>query len=292
MSKDSANKIKILGFDELLCQSNEQDERYIEVALSKLQSFKNHPYKVLKDEKMYELTESIKENGLLVPGIVRKRNEGGYEIIAGHRRAMACEMAGLKSMKVVIMDLNDDEATVIMVDSNIQRERLLYSERAFDYKLRSDAMKHQGSKGDKLTIDIIGEKSNESGKQVQRYIRLTNLITELLDMVDDKRIAFIPAVDISYLGKKEQEWLLDFISTTQQYPTGKQAALIKENFQNGCLTEGIIKTIMLKKKPEGVKVGISSDIIEKYFPKDYGTQNIINTIIRLLEDNLKNGGTI
>ncbi|MDD4112775.1 MAG: AAA family ATPase [Herbinix sp.] len=233
------------------------NEKIIEVPLTDLYFFQDHPYKVINDSEMTQLIKSIEECGVLVPGIVRERREGGYEIVSGHRRKYACELIGKDKMTVIVKDLNDDEATIAMVDANIQREKLLFSEKAHAYKLKFDAMKHQGCKGDQRTTKKIGDDSRESGRQIQRYIRLTYLQPELLQMVDNKEIPFISAVNISYLGEIQQNCLLNAINTTLQYPSNKQSLEIKKCFDEGKLNQNMLIHILKVKKNKDLKLSIS-----------------------------------
>jgi ParB family chromosome partitioning protein len=284
MNKRSASKIKIAGFDDLFGQGMEYEDRVIEAPIRELHTFKNHPFHIVDNFDMEQMVESIKEYGVLVPGIVRRREEGGYEIVSGHRRKYACEIIGRDTMPVVVKDLSDDEATITMFDANIQREHLLFSEKAFAYKLKFDAIKHQGSKGDKVTTDKIGEASKESGRQVQRYIRLTELITPLLKMVDERKVAFIPAVEMSYLSHIEQEWVYKKLLETKRYPTISQAAKIKHLSNSGELTEKLVDIILINDKKEQRKLIIPPEKINSYFPRSYTMDDIGDIIIKLLEN--------
>jgi ParB family transcriptional regulator, chromosome partitioning protein len=283
MSNHSADKIKIAGYNDLFGVSMEQDEKIIEVSVIDLYSFKNHPYKVINDSEMLQMIESIKECGVLVPGLVRVRSEGGYEIVSGHRRKYACELIGKDKMPVIVKNLTDDEATIAMVDANIQREKLLFSEKAFAYKLKFDAMKHQGCKGDQMTTEKIGNDSRISGRQIQRYIRLTYLQPELLQMVDNKKIPFTSAVTISYLGEEQQNWLINAIITTRQYPSNKQSLEIKKYFDVGKLSQKMLISILNEKKEEDLKVSISYENIARFFNNNYTNVEIEEIIIGLLE---------
>lgn len=291
MNNRSASKIKLAGFDDLFGFNDENEDKVIEVPISMLHSFKNHPFHVENNFQMDEMIESIKEYGILVPGLARLRENGEYELISGHRRRHACELAGKETMPVIVKNMTDDEATIAMVDSNIQRENLLYSEKAFAFKLKFEAMKHQGLKRAKNTTDMIGESIGESGRQVQRYIRLTYLSPEILKMVDNKKISFIPAVNLSYLQRDEQELLLKVIRKNKLYPTGKQALRLKEHSLKENLTEEIINLILHKKKTQKIKLSIPSDKLAKYFPTEYTNEDIINAIIKLLDENLNKGGS-
>lgn len=282
--KHSASKFQLAGFDDLFGNNVAIREQIIEVPIADLHIFKNHPFKVLNDEKMEELIKSIKERGVLVPGIARPRKEGGYELVAGHRRAAGSEIAGLTTMQVIIKDMDDDEATIIMVDSNIQRQNLLVSEKAFAYKMKFEAMKHQGSKSGKVTTSEIGEEVRESGRQIQRYIRLTELYTPLLNLVDTKKLGFIPAVDLSFLTVQEQKWVYNKVVETGTSPNGSQAIKLKKFSTSKEITAGMVDMILTRDKLEPKKVIISSDKINKYFSEKYSKQEIEDVIYKLLED--------
>ena len=264
-----------------------------EIKIGSLHPFPNHPFQVKDDKKMEELLESITQYGVLVPGIVRLRESGGYELVAGHRRKRACELAGLEKMPVIIKDLTDDEATVIMVDSNIQREELLISEKAFAYKMKLDAMKHQGERVD-LTSSQVGTKlradekvakdSGESRNQVQRFVRLTNLVPELLDMVDEKKISFNPAVELSYLDEKQQQDFLEAMDASQNAPSLSQAIRIKKLAQQGEFDYDAVYNIMNEeKKSELDTVTIKNETLRKYFPRSYTPRQMESIIIKLLD---------
>lgn len=284
MKKNSASKIQLAGFDDLFGNNEVMGEQIIDVPIADLHTFKNHPFKVIQDDKMQELVESIKERGVLVPCIVRPRNEGGYELIAGHRRTVASQLAGLDTIKVMVKELSDDDATIIMVDSNIQRENLLFSERAFAYKMKFEAMKHQGSKAGKITTAEIGEEVGESGRQIQRYMRLTQLYPLLLDWVDEKKIGFIQGVDLSYLTIEEQKWVYDKILEKGVFPNGSQVSVLKKYSEREELTVGMVDMVLDEEKPVPKKVTLSSDKINQYFPKEYSKQDIEIVIYQLLED--------
>ena len=264
-----------------------------EMPLERLQPFKNHPFKVLDDKLMMDTVNSIKQIGVASPLIVRSNKEGGYEIISGHRRLRAAKLAGLNTVPVIIKEMDDDAAIIFMVDSNLQRDNILPSEKAFSYKMKLEAMKHQGKRteltstqfGRKLeTAEIIGEQNGESRNQVRRYIRLTNLIREILDMVDDKKIAFNPAVELSYLKETEQRDFLSAMEYSQAAPSLSQAQRIKKLSQNGeCTLEAMCEVMNEVKKDEMDHVVIQNTVLKKYFPKSYTPQQIQNTIIRLLE---------
>lgn len=295
--KSSAKNINLTSVDDLFSTEESRAdagrEKVTEIALTELFPFKDHPFKVKDDEAMADTAESIKEYGVLVPAIARPRVEGGYELVAGHRRHRASELAGLETMPVLVRNLDDDAATIIMVDSNLQRENILPSERAFAYKMKLDAVKRQGTRTD-LTFRQVGEKLNsveelakttgESGRQISRYIRLTELIPELLDMVDDKKIAFNPAVELSYLKPEEQTNLLEAMDMEQATPSLSQAQRLKKFSTEGkCTLEAMCAIMSEEKKGELDKVTLSSDKLRKYFPKSYTPQKMEETILKLLE---------
>ena len=296
--KSSAKKIELASVDDLFStEEGRQDaklEKIQESPLSELHPFRNHPFKVKDDEAMMETADSIKQYGVLVPAIARPDPEGGYELVAGHRRRRASELAEKETMPVIIRDLDDDAATIIMVDSNLQRESLLPSERAFAYKMKLEAVKHQGARTD-LTSRQVGEKSQtsiqkvadqagESQRQVQRYIRLTELIPELMDMVDEKKIALNPAYELSFLKKEEQVDLLDAMDSEQATPSLSQAQRLKKYSQDGHLTLDMMRVIMGEEKKSDLdRVTFTSDTLRKYFPKSYTPQRMQETIIKLLE---------
>ena len=296
--KSSAKKIELASVDDLFStEEGRQDaklEKIQEIPLTELHPFKNHPFKVKDDEAMMETADSIKQYGVLVPAIARPDPEGGYELVAGHRRHRASELAEKETMPVIVRDLDDDAATIIMVDSNLQRESLLPSERAFAYKMKLEAVKHQGARTD-LTSRQVGEKSQtsiqkvadqagESQRQVQRYIRLTELIPELMDMVDEKKIALNPAYELSFLKKEEQVDLLDAMDSEQATPSLSQAQRLKKYSQEGHLTLDMMRVIMGEEKKSDLdRVTFTSDTLRKYFPKSYTPQRMQETIIKLLE---------
>ena len=273
--KSSAKNIVLKSVDDIFQteenRADAQRERVQEIPLDQLKPFKNHPFKVRDDQRMLDTVDSIREYGVLVPAIARPNPEGGYELISGHRRKRGCEMAGLQTMPVIIRDLDDDAAVLVMVDSNIQREELLPSERAFAYKMKLEALKHQGARmdltscqvGTKLRADEkLAESVNESARTVQRFIRLTELISELLDMVDERKLAFNPAVEVSYLKRDEQRMLLEAMDAEQTTPSLSQAQRIKKFSQEGRLTEEAMSAIMSEeKKSEMDKVTLRSDTL-------------------------------
>ena len=295
--KSSAKKIELASVDDLFStEEGRQDaklEKIQEIPLSELHPFRNHPFKVKDDEAMMETADSIKQYGVLVPAIARPDPEGGYELVAGHRRRRASELAEKETMPVIIRDLDDDAATIIMVDSNLQRESLLPSERAFAYKMKLEAVKHQGARTD-LTSRQVGEKlwsvsqvsadANESERQVHRFIRLTNLIPELLDMVDEKKIAFNPAVELSHLDTNQQRDFLEAMNDTQNAPSLSQAQRLKKLAQEGHFSYDVAFAVMgEEKKDELDKVVIKNDTLRKYFPRSFTPKQMEDTIIKLLD---------
>lgn len=276
-------KIKLTSYDELL---GVQKDGTIEVNLTELHEFKNHPFKVIDDEKMQELAESIKVNGVLSPALVRKRSEGGYELISGHRRKRACEMAGFIKMPVIVKELSDDEATIIMVDANIQREEILPSEKAFAFKMKMEAMSHQGVSNGKITADEIGADNGVSGRQVKRYIRLTMLIPELLQLVDEKKLPFVVGVEISYLDEEFQEVIYKNLMEGKKVGKNEIHSLRQnEELEEGELTiydiEGLLFPEKAKKKISNVT--LNQRKLAKYFTPDYEAEQIEEIILSLLE---------
>lgn len=288
MKRDS--KINLSTIDELLTtEEQRQDnklERVWEIAIDELQPFRNHPFQVKNDEEMKRLCDSIGEYGILTPLMSRPKDGGGYEIVSGHRRKAAAEMLGMDKLPVLVRDMTDDEAVILMVDSNIQRENLLPSEKAFAYKMKLGAIKHQG-----VSCGQVGHKSretvseDESGRQIQRYIRLTELVKPILDLVDNKRIAFSPAVELSYLTKEEQAELWDIMQQEDCTPSLSQAVRMKKLSQGLKLTPEAISAIMGEEKAnQKPQVRISIEKLAKYFPKGYTTQQMEDAIIKLLEE--------
>ena len=300
MPRKGAN-ISLSSYDDIFetdeSRADSQLEKVQKIPISELVPFKNHPFKVVDDEAMLRTTESIAQFGVLTPLIARPLEDGGYEIISGHRRAHAAEAAGLTEVPVIVRDMDDDAATVLMVDSNLQRESILPSERAFAYKMKLDAMKRQGERTDlqedgtsrqlvgKLEAsDIIGQDTGESGRQVQRFIRLTNLIPELLDMVDQKQISFNPAVELSYLTPEEQQHVIEAMDFTQAAPSLSQAQRLKKLSQEGgCTLEAMQEILGEVKKGDLERVAFKSEQLRKYFPKSYSPKQMQDTIIKLLE---------
>ena len=299
--KSSAKKISLTSVDDLFSTEesriDEQREKIVEIPLSELHPFKDHPFKVIDNEAMFDTAESIKQYGVLVPAIARPREDGGYELVSGHRRKRACELASLETMPVIIRNLDDDAATIIMVDSNLQRENILPSERAFAYKLKLSAMKRQAGRpakengsqvgnnlSGKKSSELLAEQTGESKNQIFRYIRLTELIPELLSMVDEKKIAFNPAVELSYLKSDEQLLLIDAMDTEQATPSLSQAQRLKKfSAEGNCTLEAMCAIMSEEKKGEPDKVTLTGDKIKKYFPKNYTPHQMEATIIKLLE---------
>ena len=283
MKSKSAEKIKLTSYEDLFsAEDNSVEGTYTTVPLSQLKPFKNHPFKVLDDEKMQETVESILQHGVIQPGIVRPCADG-YEVVAGHRRWRASELAGKTDMPVIIRDLDDDAATVLMVDTNIQRENLLPSEKARAYKMKYEALKHQGSKGDKHTADAVGEKAGDSGRTVQRYIRLASLINDLLELVDEGNIKMVAGERLSYLKAEEQELVLEAVANISIYPSPVQAEQIKDMSKKGTLSEKNVYALLVKKENSGQSVTISPKKIRNYFPTAYTKAQIEEVIYSLLE---------
>jgi ParB family chromosome partitioning protein len=292
--KGSDKKIELKGYDDIFTPdaATATGEQVREIAVDQLFPFKNHPFKVLDDQAMLDTVQSIKEHGVLVPAIARPRPEGGYELVSGHRRQHACQLAGIESMPVLVRNLDDDAATILMVDSNLQRENILPSERAFAFKLKLEAMKHQGTRTDltspqvaaKLrTDDAIAKSAGISGDSVRRFIRLTELIPEMLAMVDDRRMAFNPAVELSYLTKDEQQQLFEEMENCQATPSLSQAQRLKKFSQEGKLSKDVIMAVMSEEKKDIDKVTLPGEAINKFFPKSFTPKQKQDTIIKLLE---------
>ena len=274
-------------------RADAQREKVQEIPLGELHPFRNHPFKVKDDATMQDTVDSVREYGVLVPAIARPDPDGGYELIAGHRRHHASELAGKETMPVIIRDLDDDAATIIMVDSNLQREELLPSERAFAYKMKLEAIRHQGKRqeltssqvGMKLqALDIVGQQAGDSRNQVHRFIRLTELIPELLDMVDERKIAFNPAVELSYLKKEEQTLLFEAMDSEQATPSLSQAQRLKKFSQQKMLSLDVMRAVMSEEKKTDLdRVTLKNETLRKYFPKSYTPKQMEDTIIKLLE---------
>ena len=295
--KSSARNIELISVDDLFAteeiREDAQREKVQEIPLGELHPFRNHPFKVKDDAAMQDTVDSVREYGVLVPAIARPDPNGGYELIAGHRRHHASELAGKETMPVIVRDLDDDAATIIMVDSNLQREELLPSERAFAYKMKLEALKHQGARTDltsrqvvgKLEMaDIVGKNMGESGRQVQRFIRLTELIPTLLDMVDERKIALNPAVELSHLKKEEQTLLLEAMDSEQATPSLSQAQRLKKFSQQKMLSLDVMRAIMSEEKKTDLdRVTLKNETLRRYFPKSYTPKQMEDTIIKLLE---------
>ena len=285
MKSKSAQKVKLTSYDDLFGTSEATTGEVItSVPLSLLRTFRGHPFRVVDDVKMQETVESVKKYGVLVPGIVRPHAENGYEVVAGHRRWRACELAELEEMPVIIRELDDDAATIIMVDTNIQREDILPSEKANAYKMKYEAMKHQGSKGDKHTADLVGEAAGESGRTVQRYIRLAELVQELLDYVDENKIPMVVGEKLSYLKPEEQDWIVEAIESSGIFPSKPQAEQLKLSSEAGELTINQVYAVLVKKESSNVNVTISAKKIRNYFPAAYTKEQVEEVIFELLEE--------
>ena len=297
MPKNSLN-VSLKGADDIFSteesRQEQQREQVQQIPIGELFPFKNHPFKVLDDESMQRTVESVEQYGVLSPLIARPRPEGGYEIISGHRRQHAAQLAGLDALPVIVRNMDDDAAVLLMVDSNLQRENILPSERAFAYKMKLEAIKNQGARSDltsgqivqksKLSIERVAEDAGEGYKTVQRFIRLTNLIPELLDMVDEKKIAFNPAVELSYLDESQQRDFLEAMNDTQNAPSLSQAQRLKKLAQEGHFSYDVAFAVMgEEKKDELDKVVIKNDTLRKYFPRSYTPKQMEDTIIKLLE---------
>ena len=299
--KSSARNIELKSVDDLFAteesRADAQREKVQNIPLGELHPFRNHPFKVKDDAAMQDTVDSVREYGVLVPAIARPDPDGGYELIAGHRRHHASELAGKETMPVIVRDLDDDAATIIMVDSNLQREELLPSERAFAYKMKLDAMKRQAGRpmkenrdqvghnfSGKRTVELIAENAPDSRNQIQRYIRLTELIPELLDMVDERKIAFNPAVELSYLKKEEQTLLLEAMDSEQATPSLSQAQRLKKFSQQKMLSLDVMRAVMSEEKKTDLdRVTLKNETLRRYFPKSYTPKQMEDTIIKLLE---------
>ena len=296
MPKSSVNA-SLSSYDDIFSteesRQEEQREQVQQIPIGELFPFKNHPFKVLDDDSMSDTVESVKQYGVLSPLIARPRPKGGYEIISGHRRQHAAELAGLETLPVIVRQMDDDAAIILMVDSNLQREHILPSERAFAYKMKLDAMKNQGTRSDLTSTQVVsklrsneklGAENNQSRETVRRFIRLTNLIPELLDMVDNKTVSFNPAVELSYLSPEQQQEVIRAMDDTQNFPSVSQAKRIKKLAQDGTFTtETVIAIMGEEKKSELDTVSIKNDTLRKYFPRSYTPKQMEDTIIKLLE---------
>ncbi len=299
--KSSARKIQLTSYDDLFKNDEERladtQERIQMLSPEKMQPFPNHPFKVVDDEKMMDMVESIKEYGVLVPIIVRPVENGNYEIVSGHRRHHAAVLAGQEEIPTIVREMDEDAAVLVMVDSNLQRENILPSEKAFAYRMKLEAMKRQAGRPKenatqigqdfmrgKYSVEILSEQVNESRNQIQRYIRLTHLIPDILEMVDDKNIAFNAAVEISYLSEREQELLHDNMEVNECSPSLSQAKRLKKYSQEGKLTEDVMDAIMTEEKETDTKLVLKGDTIKKYFPKEYTPMQMQQVITKLLEN--------
>ena len=291
--KSPLKNIKMTSYDELLNPeiAKENGEKILQIPLNELHTPEIHPFKIVDDEKMQEMAESIKKYGVMTPGIARPLENGGYELVSGNRRKRASELAGMETMPVIVREMDDDAAIILMVDANLQREEILPSERAFAYKLKLEAMKRQGARTDltssplakKLSSQELGEQFGVGKDQIYRYIRLTELIPKLLDMVDEKLMSFRPAVEVSYLTTEEQEYLLDSIQVNECTPSLVQALRLKQYSQEGRLSAERIETIMSEEKPIERKLVLEGKWITKRFPKEMTPKEIINRIERALD---------
>ena len=295
--KSSGRKPSLTSYDDIFStEASRQQEQIQRLALSELHPFKDHPFRVLDDDRMMETVESVKEYGVLVPIIARPMPDGGYEIVSGHRRKRACELAGLNEIPAIVRDLDDDEAVIIMVDSNLQRENILPSERAKAYQMKLEAIKHQGERRDltadqvgqklKVAVERVAENAGESKSQVQRFIRLNNLEPPLIDKVDAGKLAFTPAVELSYLKPEEQQWLDTALENTQQTPSLSQAQRMKRESKQGTLSEQGIMEIMTENKqtiPVKGSVVLPQEKLTKYFPRSYTTEQMEKVIFKLLD---------
>ena len=282
--KSVVGNIKLNSYDSLFGEDDNAAEHIIEAPLDDLHDFKNHPFRVMDDEKMEETVESIRQYGVLVPGIARPRKGGGYEIIAGHRRKHASGLAGKETMPIVVRNYSDDEATIIMVDSNIQREDILPSEKARAYRMKYEALKHQGKKAGGRTIEEMGEESGESAKTVQRYIWLSRLSDGLLAMVDMKKLGFMQGLDISFLDSEAQGWVSDLLEEKSVSITTSQSTKLKEYGKSGELTSAMVNLILSEEKPKERKVTIKADKISHYFADTYSSEEIESIIYQLLDE--------
>jgi len=299
LAKSSArDSIKLASVDELFSteesRADSQREKVLDIPLAEISDFPNHPFKVKADEGMLEMADSVKQYGILVPGLVRTKADGGYEMVAGHRRKKASELAGKETMPCIVRELDDDAATIIMVDSNLQRESILPSEKAFAYKMKLEAIKRKAGRpskenprqvvGDFESADVIGKDSGESGRQIQRYIRLTELIPPILEIVDEKQIAFNPAVELSYLAENEQQSLFDTMQSEDCTPSLAQAQRMKKLSQDGRLSVDVIFSILTEEKPnQKEKFNIQRERIERFFPKSFSEKQKEDLIVQLLE---------
>lgn len=296
--KSSGKKLSLTAYDDLFSteesRQDDQRERVMEIPLEQLQHFRDHPFQVRHDQELQDMAESIRQYGVLSPGLARPLPDGTYEVVSGNRRLEACILAGLSTMPVIVRDMTDDEAICAMVDANLQRENILPSERAFAYKMKLEAIKRQGARTDltsmqvaqKLSVEIVGDSAGITKDQVRRYIRLTELIPPILDMVDgvaERKIAFNPAVELSYLTLSEQTMLLDAMEAQDCTPSLSQSQRLKKYSQQGKLSEDVMHAIMSEEKKEVDRVTLTTDTLSKYFPKSYTPKQMQDTIIKLLE---------
>lgn len=290
--KSSAKNIQMTSYEDLFQVSENggpEGEKVQEIALTELFPFRDHPFKVLDDEAMTDTVESVKTHGVLVPGIARPRTEGGYELVSGHRRKRASELAGLETMPVIVREMDDDEAVLMMVDSNLQRENIMPSEKAWAYRMKLEALKHQGVKdtsrqlGEKYSIDALSENSNDSARNIHRFIRLTELVPSMLQLVDDKKLPFNPAVELSYLTKEEQVKLSEKMAELSHVPSLEQAKRLRKFSQEGKLGEDVIEAILTEERRTPPQVTLKSERLRQYFSEEYTQKQIEDVIISLLE---------
>ena len=290
--KSSAKNIQMTSYEDLFQVSENggsEGEKAQEIVLTELFPFRDHPFKVLDDEAMTDTVESVKMHGVLVPGIARPRAEGGYELVSGHRRKRASELAGLETMPVIVREMDDDEAVLMMVDSNLQRENILPSEKAWAYRMKLEALKHQGVKdtsrqlGEKYSIDALSENSNDSARNIHRFIRLTELAPSMLQLVDDKKLPFNPAVELSYLAKEEQLKLSEKMAELSHVPSLEQAKRLRKFSQEGKLGEDVIEAILTEERRTPPQVTLKGERLQQYFSEEYTQKQIEDVIISLLE---------
>lgn len=290
--KSSAKNIQMTSYEDLFQvseNSGPDGEKVQNIALTELFPFRDHPFKVLDDEAMADTVESVKTHGVLIPGIARPRAEGGYELVSGHRRKRASELAGLETMPVIVREMDDDEAVLMMVDSNLQRENILPSEKAWAYRMKLEALKHQGVKdtsrqlGEKYSIDTLSENSNDSARNIHRFIRLTELAPSMLQMVDDKKLLFNPAVELSYLTKEEQVKLSEKMAELSHVPSLEQAKRLRKFSQEGKLGEDVIEAILTEERKTPPQVTLKGERLRQYFSEEYTQKQIEDVIISLLE---------
>lgn len=290
--RSSAKNIQMTSYEDLFQvseNSGSEGEKVQEIALTELFPFRDHPFKVLDDEAMTDTVESVKTYGVLVPGIARPRTEGGYELVSGHRRKRASELAGLETMPVIVREMDDDEAVLMMVDSNLQRENILPSEKAWAYRMKLEALKHQGVKdtsrqlGEKYSIDALSENSNDSARNIHRFIRLTELAPSMLQLVDDKKLPFNPAVELSYLAKEEQVTLSEKMAELSHVPSLEQAKRLRKFSQEGKLGEDVIEAILTEERRTPPQVTLKGERLRQYFSEEYTQKQMEEVIISLLE---------